>query len=46
MFILIVTIPFGVQAFKLASFSLWPFGRTVVDKPAAVREACRTRAIS
>ncbi|MFL5868550.1 MAG: YccF domain-containing protein [Thermoleophilaceae bacterium] len=35
MFILIVTIPFGVQAFKLASFSLWPFGRTVVKKPTA-----------
>jgi len=25
----IVGIPFGLQAFKLASFSLWPFGRTV-----------------
>ena len=35
MFILIVTIPFGVQAFKLASFSLWPFGRTVVKKRTA-----------
>jgi uncharacterized membrane protein YccF (DUF307 family) len=29
----IIGIPFGVQAFKLASFSLWPFGRTAV--PAA-----------
>ncbi len=29
----IVGIPFAVQAFKLASFSLWPFGRDVV--PAA-----------
>jgi uncharacterized membrane protein YccF (DUF307 family) len=36
MFILIITIPFGVQAFKLAHFSLWPFGRTVVKKPTAV----------
>jgi len=35
MFILIITIPFGVQAFKLAAFSLWPFGRTVVKKPEA-----------
>lgn len=26
----IVGIPFGVQAFKLAGFVLWPFGRTVV----------------
>ena len=35
MFILIITIPFGVQAFKLAGYSLWPFGRTVVKKPTA-----------
>ena len=33
--ILIITIPFGLQAFKLAGFSLWPFGRTVVQKPEA-----------
>jgi uncharacterized membrane protein YccF (DUF307 family) len=30
MFILIITIPFGVQAFKLASYALWPFGREAV----------------
>jgi uncharacterized membrane protein YccF (DUF307 family) len=30
MFILIITIPFGIQAFKLAGFALWPFGRHVV----------------
>ena len=30
MFILIITIPFGVQAFKLGGFTLWPFGRTLV----------------
>lgn len=30
---LIVTIPFGLQCFKLAGFTLWPFGRTVVRKP-------------
>lgn len=35
MFVLIVTIPFGVQAMKLASFSLWPFGRTLITKPSA-----------
>jgi uncharacterized membrane protein YccF (DUF307 family) len=33
MCLLIVTIPFGVQAFKLAGFMLWPFGRTVVRRP-------------
>jgi uncharacterized membrane protein YccF (DUF307 family) len=35
MFILIITIPFGVQAFKLAGYSLWPFGRTIVKRPDA-----------
>jgi uncharacterized membrane protein YccF (DUF307 family) len=35
MFILIITIPFGVQAFKLAGYALWPFGRTVVKRPDA-----------
>jgi uncharacterized membrane protein YccF (DUF307 family) len=30
MCVLIITIPFGVQAFKLAGFMLWPFGRKVV----------------
>jgi uncharacterized membrane protein YccF (DUF307 family) len=30
MLILIITIPFGLQSFKLASFALWPFGRTAV----------------
>jgi len=29
----IVGIPFGIQAFKLALFTLWPFGRKVVDDP-------------
>jgi uncharacterized membrane protein YccF (DUF307 family) len=35
MLILIITIPFGVQAFKLASFALWPFGREAVPRPGA-----------
>ncbi len=33
--IFIITIPFGVQAFKLAGFALWPFGRTAVPRPGA-----------
>jgi uncharacterized membrane protein YccF (DUF307 family) len=33
MCILIITIPFGIQAFKLAAYALWPFGRTTVRKP-------------
>jgi uncharacterized membrane protein YccF (DUF307 family) len=28
----IITIPFGIQAFKLAGFALWPFGRVVVER--------------
>jgi uncharacterized membrane protein YccF (DUF307 family) len=32
MFVLIITIPFGVQALKLAGFVLWPFGRVVVRR--------------
>ncbi len=32
-FLLIVTIPFGFAALRIAVFALWPFGRTVVDKP-------------
>ena len=34
-FALIVTIPFGVAALRLAVYSLWPFGRTVVSRPDA-----------
>jgi uncharacterized membrane protein YccF (DUF307 family) len=32
MFILIITIPFALQAVKLSMFALWPFGRTVVKR--------------
>lgn len=35
MLITIIGIPFGVQAFKLAGYALWPFGRTLV--PAQTR---------
>jgi uncharacterized membrane protein YccF (DUF307 family) len=34
-FLLVVTIPFGVAALRLAYYSLWPFGRTLVAKPGA-----------
>jgi uncharacterized membrane protein YccF (DUF307 family) len=37
MFVFVITIPFGIQAFKLASFSLWPFGRVLVARPGAGR---------
>ncbi|MFI2755223.1 YccF domain-containing protein [Cellulomonas sp. P22] len=33
--VLIITIPFGIASFRMANYVLWPFGRTVVDKPTA-----------
>ena len=35
MFILIVTIPFGIASARIALFCLWPFGRTLVKRPGA-----------
>ncbi|MGD9527775.1 YccF domain-containing protein [Pseudonocardia sp.] len=34
-FILIITIPFGIAAFRIAGYALWPFGRSVVREPTA-----------
>jgi uncharacterized membrane protein YccF (DUF307 family) len=31
-FILIITIPFGIAALRIAVFALWPFGKTVVRR--------------
>lgn len=33
-FVTIIGIPFGIQAFKLAGYALWPFGRVVVTTEA------------
>lgn len=35
MFILIITIPFGIASFRMAGYALWPFGRTVIADPSA-----------
>jgi uncharacterized membrane protein YccF (DUF307 family) len=35
MLILIITIPFGIAAARMALFCLWPFGRTLVKRPEA-----------
>ena len=35
MFILIITIPFGIASARMALFCLWPFGRTLVSRPGA-----------
>lgn len=34
-FVLIITIPFGIAALRIAAFTLWPFGATVVRRPDA-----------
>jgi uncharacterized membrane protein YccF (DUF307 family) len=31
-FVLIITIPFGIAALRIAIFALWPFGKTVVKR--------------
>ena len=35
MFILIVTIPWGIASARIAVYALWPFGKEVVDRPTA-----------
>lgn len=35
MFVLVITIPFGVAAFRLAFYVLWPFGRTLIPRSGA-----------
>jgi len=35
MFVLIITIPFGVASARIALFCLWPFGRTLIRRPDA-----------
>jgi uncharacterized membrane protein YccF (DUF307 family) len=34
-FILIITIPFGIAAFRIAGYVLWPFGQTIDRHPHA-----------
>jgi uncharacterized membrane protein YccF (DUF307 family) len=34
-FVLIITIPFGIAAWRIAGYALWPFGRTVIRRPDA-----------
>ena len=31
--LLVITIPFGFASLRIASYALWPFGRTIVEKP-------------
>jgi uncharacterized membrane protein YccF (DUF307 family) len=34
-FVLIITIPFGIAAFRISAYVLWPFGRTIDRRPDA-----------
>src|SRR6516162_3705518 len=34
-FFLIITIPFGIAAFRIAGYVLWPFGRTIERRGSA-----------
>lgn len=34
-FVLIITIPFGFAALRIAAFTLWPFGRRIVRRSGA-----------
>jgi uncharacterized membrane protein YccF (DUF307 family) len=33
--VLIITLPFGIAAFRIGVFALWPFGKTIVRRPEA-----------
>lgn len=33
MCVLIVTIPWGIASARIGVYALWPFGKTVIDKP-------------
>jgi uncharacterized membrane protein YccF (DUF307 family) len=35
LFFLVITIPFGIAAFRIAGYVLWPFGRTIDRRPSA-----------
>jgi uncharacterized membrane protein YccF (DUF307 family) len=32
LFFLVITIPFGIAAFRIANYVLWPFGRTILPR--------------
>jgi uncharacterized membrane protein YccF (DUF307 family) len=34
-FVLIITIPFGIASWRIASYVLWPFGRTIAPRDSA-----------
>lgn len=39
-YVLVITIPFGRAAFRIAGLCLWPFGQTLVPRPDAGLASC------
>lgn len=35
MFVFIITIPWGIASARIGVYALWPFGKTVIEKPTA-----------
>lgn len=35
MTVLVVTLPFGIASWRLATYVIWPFGRTIITRPQA-----------
>ena len=44
-FVLIITIPFGIASLRIASYVIWPFGRTAVPRADAGTASCVGNAI-
>jgi uncharacterized membrane protein YccF (DUF307 family) len=42
-FVLIITIPFGIAALRIADYVLWPFGRTIEARREGPRLPGRAR---
>jgi len=38
--VLIITIPFGLAAFRIANYALWPFGRSIAERTDAGAASC------
>lgn len=35
MFVFIITIPWGIASARIGVYALWPFGKTIIEKPTA-----------
>jgi uncharacterized membrane protein YccF (DUF307 family) len=39
-FLLLITIPFGIAAFRIGAYALWPFGKITIVKESAGAGSC------